>query len=193
MARVAFKATPEVVSQPNLGTDLTVGLLMLALDARYLKNRVMALRRHEPLRSMVPRALALIIAEPGGICEDIGVVVDHLVTSPFRVTLALRLPVVRLRAAVVVSAVRRARGGRSNFGPGESGEGVAWHVALLAGAACAGTLVASGKGAARRAAALGGELCIEGSPGGAAAAAPGTRRAVCRARFEGRCYVSSSG
>ena len=85
MARVSLKATPEVVSRPHLGTDLTVGLLMLALDARYLKNRVMALRRHEPLRKMVPRALALIVAEPGGVCEDIGVVVDHLVTSPLLV------------------------------------------------------------------------------------------------------------
>ena len=143
MARVAFKATPEVVSQPNLGTDLTVGLLMLALDARYLKNRVMALRRHEPLRSMVPRALALIIAEPGGICEDIGVVVDHLVTSPLLVLHWLCVfpsYVYALRLLLARCGVLAADARTLDL---ESGEGVAWHVALLAGAACAGTVVAS--------------------------------------------------
>ena len=67
-----------VLERPHTGT-------VLALDARYLKNRVMALRRHEPLSRMLPRALALIVAEPGGICEDIGIVVDHLVTSPLLV------------------------------------------------------------------------------------------------------------
>ena len=143
VARVAFKATPEVVSQPNLGTDLTVGLLMLALDARYLKNRVMALRRHEPLSRMLPRALALIVAEPGGICEDIGTVVDHLVTSPLLVLHWLCVfpsYVYALRLLLARCGVLAADARTLDL---ESGEGVAWHVALLAGAACAGTLVAS--------------------------------------------------
>ena len=143
MARVSLKATPEVVSQSNLGTDLTVGLLMLALDARYLKNRVMGLRRNEPLRKMLPRALALIVAEPGGICEDIGIVVDHLVTSPLLVLHWLCVfpsYVYALRLLLARCGVLAADARTLDL---ESGEGVAWHVALLAGAACAGTLVAS--------------------------------------------------
>ena len=143
VARVSLKATPEVVSRPNLGTDLMVGLLMLALDARYLKNRVMAIRRNEPLSRMLPRALALIVAEPGGICEDIGVVVDHLVTSPLLVLHWLCVfpsYVYALRLLLARCGVLAADARTLDL---ESGEGVAWHVALLAGAACAGTLVTS--------------------------------------------------
>jgi hypothetical protein len=70
-------------------------------------------------------------------------VVDHLVTSPLLVLHWLCVfpsYVYALRLLLARCGVLAADARTLDL---ESGEGVAWHVALLAGAACAGTLVTS--------------------------------------------------
>ena len=142
----AFAARPRapVASPPAHGPDLVLGAVMLALDARWLKRTLgTGLQRGEPLRRMVPRAVGLIIAEPGGAFEDVATVVDHLVTSPLLVLHWLCVfpsYVYVLRLLLARCGLLAADARTLDL---ESGEGVAYHVALLAGAACVGTVLAA--------------------------------------------------
>ena len=143
---VAFAARPreQYVAPPVPGPDLVLGAVMLALDARWLKRKLgPGLRRGEPLRRMVPRAVGLIIAEPGGAFEDVAIVVDHLVTSPLLVLHWLCVfpsYVYALRLLLARCGLLAADARTLDL---EFGEGVAYHVALLAGAACVGTVLAA--------------------------------------------------
>lgn len=142
--------------------DVFVGFVALALDvrglARFVRGNRIFHRAHAGVGRQALVALARIATSPEAVAHDVATVFEHLVSSPLLVVhwlavfpsyvYALRLALARMGVLSADERVRLALPPSSLHCPPqvldlENGEGVAFHLSLLAVAASATTCVAA--------------------------------------------------